>query len=295
MFLRKNKLKLSIIVIFYEMRREARRTLHSLSDSYQQGVDGECWEVVAIDNASPEPLNSKEVEEFGNNFRYYHYQTVSASPVEAINFGVSKALSDNVAICIDGARMLSPGVIRLTLECLEKFENPFVCTMGWHIGPKMQNYSMLEGYDQGVEDKLLRETNWRENGYRLFEVSSLAASAKDGFFSVINESNFCSLRKSTFLENGGFDERFNEPGGGLVNLDFYKRISESHDVQTIHLLGEGTFHQFHGGVATNVPMEDHQYHSYLEHYRSIHGTKLDPPVVEPIFYGHMPPEAKRFK
>ena len=287
--------ELSVILNFYNMTREARRTLFSLTDSYQEKVDCERWEVLAIDNGSTTPLDEQEVMSHGKNFRYFYHKTESRSPADALNFGVSKARGKYVAIGIDGARILSPGIIRLTFECLEKFENPFVCSLGWHIGPKMQNYSMLEGYDQGVEDELLRETNWRENGYRLFEISSLAASAENGFFSVINESNFCSLRKSTFLKNGGVDERFNEPGGGLVNLDFYKRIAELHDVQTIHLLGEGTFHQFHGGVATNVPMQDHQYHSYLEHYRSIHGTKLDAPVVEPIFYGHMPPEARQFK
>lgn len=277
------------------MRREASRTLYSLSNEYQQGINAEYWEVIAIDNASTKPLDQDVVERFGANFRYFNYQTDSVSPAEAINFGVSKAQSDNVAICIDGARILSPSIVRLTLECLGKYENPFVCTIGLHIGSKMQNYSMLEGYNQAIEDKLLNTINWRENGYHLFEISSLAASAGNGFYSVINESNFCSLKKTTFLQNGGFNERFNEPGGGAVNLDFYKRIAELPETQTIHLLGEGTFHQYHGGVATNVPMDEHKFESYLEHYKDIYGKKLTQPIVEPIYYGHIPPEARRFK
>lgn len=289
-----NRPAISIIVIFHNMRREAQRTLFSLSSAYQQGIAEGAWEVIAIDNASSSPLKNEEVRSFGNNFHYYYFDTDSPSPVGAINFGVSVASAEAVAICIDGARIVSPGMLRYTVDCFGLFENPFVCSLGWHLGQQLQNYSMLEGYDQAVEDKMLHETQWREDGYQLFSISCLAASAANGFFSRLHESNFCSLNKSTFLRIGGYDPQFNEPGGGLVNLDFYNRVSQLKDVQTIHLLGEGTFHQFHGGVATNVPMQEHRYEQYLANFERIRGKPYAPSSVTAKYYGHMPKAAHRF-
>src|SRR5581483_9041619 len=52
-------------------------------------------------------------------------------------------------------------------------------------------------------------------------------------------------------ELGGFDERFASPGGGYVNLDAYRRALDLPRTRLIVLLGEGTFHQVHGGAATS--------------------------------------------
>src|SRR4029453_5975812 len=43
---------LSVVVVFYNMRREAARTLHSLSRSYQRDVQDLDYEVLVIDNGS---------------------------------------------------------------------------------------------------------------------------------------------------------------------------------------------------------------------------------------------------
>ena len=42
------------------------------------------------------------------------------------------------------------------------------------------------------------------------------------------------------------------PGGGFVNLDLWCRALELPGIRPVVLLGEGTFHQLHGGVATNA-------------------------------------------
>jgi len=54
---------------------------------------------------------------------------------------------------------------------------------------------------------------------------------------------------------GGFDERFDLQVAVLVNLDTYARAIELPDVKRVLLIGEGTFHQLHGGIATNTPPE----------------------------------------
>ena len=50
-------MKLSVILISYDMAREIPRTLQSLSRGYQQGALDLAYEVLLVDNGSPEPLN----------------------------------------------------------------------------------------------------------------------------------------------------------------------------------------------------------------------------------------------
>jgi hypothetical protein len=286
--------KLSVIVIFHNMRREAKRTLFSLSPAYQHDVRADDYEVIAIDNGSAEPLNADEVCAVAPNFRYVSHVTTSSSPVEAVNLGVQLARSENIAISIDGARILSPGILSYTLIAFRAFDHPLVCTLGWHLGDEVQNLSVEKGYSQTVEDRLLTSVDWQTNGYALFSVSALAHSSRGGWFSSVTESNFFAIAKEAFLRLGGFCDDFQMAGGGLVNLDFFLTACEASDLEPVVLLGEGTFHQFHGGVATNVPMAEHPWPRFLEEYVRVRGKSYSPPELAPHYLGHLPDEARRF-
>lgn len=276
LFTTKIKPKLSVIVIFYNMRREAKRTLFSLTREYQKNLEIEDYEVIAIDSGSSEPLNKEWVESLHNNFRYYYIETEVPSPCKALNFGINVSKSDTVVCCIDGARILSPNILSLMIKAQKLFLQPFVYTLGFHIGEKIQNEALLDGYSQIVEDALLKETDWEKDGYKLFSKSCLAGSSSKGYFHSISESNCFSIQKDTIQKIGGFDERFISSGGGLVNLDVFKRLHALSFVQPVMLLGEGTFHQFHGGVATNVPRENHPFQKYKEEYDSIRISDSNP-------------------
>ena len=65
-------LDLSVVVVFYNMRREAARTLHSLSRAYQEGIDDLDYEVLVVENGSDDDqkLGEEFVESFGPEFRY---------------------------------------------------------------------------------------------------------------------------------------------------------------------------------------------------------------------------------
>ena len=112
--------------------------------------------------------------------------------------------------------------------------------------------SVQQGYNQEQEDRLLEQARWTEDGYRLFDISVFAGSSAGGWFKPIGESNAIFMRKALWDELGGFDERFQSPGGGYVNLDTLSRAVALPGVTVVTLLGEGTFHQVHGGVATNA-------------------------------------------
>ena len=53
--------KLSIIVATYNMQREAPRTILSLLPPLQQCVDDVDYEIIVVDNGSPEPLGLDDV------------------------------------------------------------------------------------------------------------------------------------------------------------------------------------------------------------------------------------------
>jgi hypothetical protein len=89
---------------------------------------------------------------------------------------------------------------------------------------------------------------------------------------------------------GGADERFDIPGGGFLNMDLYNEAAAIDGVIPVQLIGEGSFHQLHGGTTTNVSPEerDSKVESYREQYRQIRGrecTVTDKPIY---FFGHLP-------
>lgn len=281
--------KLSIIVAFHNMAREAPRTLYTLSAQYQRGVTESEYEVIVIDHGSTTPLDASMVEAMGSNFTLVR-TAPGPSPAAAINRCAFQSRGDLICICIDGARMLSPGVVRHMLDAARISREPVVATLAFHLGPKMQNLSMLEGYCQAVEDTLLESIDWRGDGYSLFSIASLAGSSAEGWLRPLGESNCLSVPRGLFERLGGLDERFVAPGGGLVNLDFYRRAVDSCDL-LVMLLGEATFHQFHGGVATNVPMESHPGASFAAEYSSIRGCDYLRPQRQALLLGTCSPQA----
>lgn len=284
--------RLSIIVVVYNMRREAPRTLYSLCSAYQKGIRWDEYEVIVVENGSTEPLTPEQVGAFGANFRYLRIENASPSPASAINRGVALAKAPVVGIMIDGARMATPGVLALALQGFGGFERAVIGTVGFHLGPEVQMQSVGKGYNATVEDELLKSIDWRNHGYRLFEISALAGSSPKGWLDVISESNLIFLSRSLFEELEGFDERFRLPGGGLVNLDFYRRACELSNSRLITLLGEATFHQVHGGVSANQPAAEmpQRWQTYAEDYQQIRGVAYQIPTRQPLLWGPVRPE-----
>ncbi len=266
------------------MEREAPRTLYTLSSAYQRDVAPDDYEVIAVDIGSTPPLNeSCPIEQFGRNFRSFRAKD-EPSPATAINAAAKQAEGKAIAVCIDGARMLSPGVVRHTIDALLVREHPIVATLAWHLGPGIQNISMENGYNQAEEDRLLSTVDWKRDGYELFRIATLAGSSGRGFFLPITESNFVTVTSATWERIGGLEEKFRSPGGGLVNLDFYREACELCS-DLIIILGEGTFHQFHGGVATNVPMREHPWQTFEQEYVHIRGKAFRPPAKQAMYLG----------
>jgi hypothetical protein len=160
-----------------------------------------------------------------------------------------------------------------------------IASLGFHLGTEVQMQSVLKGYDQQAEDKLLDSVEWFADGYRLFDISVFAGSSAQGCFQPISESNALFLPTGLWKVLGGFDEQFVSPGGGLVNLDTYVRACELPGSQLIILMGEGTFHQVHGGVATNnrvLPWQE-----FHAEYVRLRGKDYAPPTARPWHFGQI--------
>ncbi len=138
-----------------------------------------------------------------------------------------------------------------------------------------------------MEDALLAGSGWEDDGYRLFQISSFAGSSAGGWFELPAESNAVFLRAEHWRALGGWDERFRTPGGGLANLDTWSRICADREGELIKLLGETTFHQVHGGIATNSENPPHaEFHA--EYVGNSRPRKYARPTRTPLFFGYLP-------
>jgi hypothetical protein len=286
------KPEFSMVVIAYNMERELPRTLYSLSRKYQQDIADLNYEVIVVDNGSKEPVSAQMVADSGDEFRLIGIDDASPSPGDAVNTGVASARGKSLGILVDGARMLTPGVLAWAKQALRLRPRSLASVLGFHLGPAQQRFSSLQGYNQGIEDQLLDRISWPQDGYRLFEIASLAGSSSYGWQGPMAESNCLFLPRALFEEINGFDTRFESAGGGLINLDFYKRACEAGQVELVYLLGEGCFHQIHGGVTTGgTQTKALGYDQLCIEYESIVGSIHQAPTNPPLLLGYNHPSS----
>lgn len=283
---------LSVIVVAYNMARELPRTLTALAAGYQQSSQGLSHEVIVVDNGSNPPVALAALPDIGVPLRVLTMDQPNASPAAAVNRGITAAEGDLVCIMIDGAHILTPGVLRWTHRAFLAFDEPLVAVPYFYLGPGDQPETVLNGYDQAYEDHLLQRIDWPEDGYRLFAVGAALRSSqgKVTWLNRLFESNCLSLRRSLALELGGMDEAFDLPGGGMVNLDFFKRAAEHDRVSLVQLVGEGSFHQVHGGTTTNSQASTRATYlqAFREQYEQLRGTADTMTKKLPYFLGHIP-------
>jgi hypothetical protein len=204
------------------------------------------------------------------------------SPARAANHGLRLAAGDLAGLVVDGARLASPGLLAEARRAACLAPRPVITAPAFHLGPVRHMQAAEAGYDQAAEDRLLAESGWEADGYRLFEISTPAGSWGRGLFGPAGESSSLFCHRAVWHELGGLDERFGLPGGGLVNHDVYRRACALQGVELIVLLGEGTFHQFHGGAATT---RRHSWDEMHAEYLAITGDPHQPPGNPPLYMG----------
>lgn len=285
-------LLLSVVLVSYNMARELPRTLTSLSPNHQRGIDGAAYEVIVVDNGSAKPPDRAELAALNGRVRFVEPREASHSPVGAVNAGIAAARGAIVCACIDAARMASPGLLSLGCEAAALSSRSVAGSLSFHLGRHPQNLSVGDGYDQAIEDDLLRSVPWRDDGYRLFDIGSFDPSSRFGFFSCPAESNALFLTRDMWRRCGGYDAAFSSPGGGLTNLDLWRRLCEGEGSRVTLLLGEGTFHQVHGGTATNARASP--WARFAAEYRAVRGIPYEHPSAPVGSLGAVHPSALPF-
>jgi hypothetical protein len=279
------------------MPEQAKRTLYSLSTDYQVGVSEADYEVIVVENSSDRLLGKQDALQYRMSTRYFYRREGAPTPIAAINFGVGQATAPNVAVVIDGARMVTPGVVSLCLAVSRLGATAVLSVPGYHLGNALQQDAVSAGYDESAEAALLTGIEWPSNGYRLFDISVLSGSCRGGFLKPFAESNFFCLRKSLFDAIGGYDTKFVSLGGGYCNLDLYKRVCDRPEVDLYVTPGEGSFHQFHGGATTGGTRDVERARlldAAHDEYASIRGHRYHLPKRQGMWLGTVHEPARRF-
>lgn len=275
----------SVVIVTYDMARELPRTLATFAADYQ--TTDLPYEVIVVDNGSPDPVDPSVLDGVPNG-RLIRLDPAPPSPARACNVGIEAARAPIVGVLIDGARMVTPGLVGAAAEAVGGGERVIAVTLAFHLGHEPQMVAAAKGYDQEVEDDLLATVDWRTDGRSLFTIATFAGSSARGWFGPMGESNALFMRADLWAELGGFDEVFDRPGGGLVNHDLYRRALEAPGTDLVMLLGEASFHQFHGGAATGGTAERDE---LWTEYAAIRGRPYEPSRREPRYVGDVPPEA----
>ena len=293
---------LSIVVVGFDMARELPRTIQSPLPPYQRGIALADIEIIVVDNGSTVPVRRSDFGPDGE-IMVLRVDDGGTSPCRAINRGAALARGDRLAIMIDGARMASPGLLALALQAGRIDPDAFIATLGFHLGPKVQQISVAEGYTRAVEDQMLADIGWPGDGYRLFEICALGESYAEGVLRTPPETTFFMTSRTRFLAMGGYNEGFTGLGGGLSSFDFFNRAVADPAAPFIMLVGEGTFHQLHygattqeGGIRRPAPvgegtLGDH----YAQEYHAVTGQPYAPSGAVPLLFGRlMHPAARRY-
>lgn len=288
----------SFIVIVYDMPLQAEKTLRSLFSDYQLDAREQDYEVIVVENKSVHNMCPEFIASLPKNFSYHLRVETEPTPVHAINHGAQLSRGANICVMIDGARLVTPGVVK-NIILGHRLQNSTVVTVpGYHIGKQLQQDAVESGYGVEQDQALIRSIAWPNDGYSLFDIACFSGSCAPGFFRPNSESNCISIPRDIWAVLGGLDSRFNLRGGGLVNLDLYKRACEFPGIQHVVLIGEGTFHQFHGGVTTGGEARGELRARFIEEmktqYQEIRGEPYQSPDTNPIFLGELPRQVLQF-
>ena len=259
---------LSVIVIGYRMAAQLANTLYTLERAYQRDIEELDYEVIVVENESDNCLSAAQLGELPGNFHYFRRQESSRSPVGAINFAFAQCRGDFIGLVLDGARLLSPRILDYAALAWRMDPHSVVAVPGYHLGEQQHHEISDEQHAFAAEASLLADIDWRRNGYLLFTVATLGGGNARGYLQPFMESNCVFASRHHFSRIGWADSRFQLDGGGSINLHIFRALGMHPDTRLVVLPGEGSFHQYHGGVTTRARQD--RVEELRAHKRQLH-------------------------
>ena len=201
-----------------------------------------------------------------------------------------------IALMIDGAHVLTPGVLRYGMLGLRTYEPAIVATQQWYVGPGQQPDAMHAGYDQRLRGPAVRARSSGRStatGCSRSATSSATATGSTGCGRATASS--CPARCSSRSAASTRASRCR--AAATPTSTSTSGSARRPDVTVVTILGEGSFHQVHGGTTTNQARPRRArpsvLSSYREHFARARGRGLRGPR-KPIHYvGSMPGAARR--
>lgn len=284
-------MRLSVVVVVYDMPVAAPRALYALSAAYQRDLAEDDYEIIVVDNGSRQPLPPEAIAALPANVRCLSLARPQPSPAAAANCGMALARGAVIGLLLDGARLATPRLLNLGLRAAASHPRAVVVCVGFLLGHGAPDRYPASGDAAAAAhtEAILDAVDWPRDPYRLFETARLDGSS--GWFGPGFESTATFLPRALWEELGGLDERFDEPGGGFVALDLYARSLTLPGCEPILLLGEGTVHQPHGGISTDsaTPELIRRFTAWRERYIALRGRDLQLSTPDFTYFGPMSP------
>ena len=286
---------ISVLVIVYDMPRQAMNTLISLLPPYQQNVDADLYEIIVVENRSANTLDAAQVDALGSNVRYILRDESGKSPAAAMHAAITVARGKFLCLMIDGARMVTPGVLHNAAMAMNVTSDALIAVPGYHLGTTDQHLQPNTEANKASEQKMLQDIDWQNNGYGLFDIAHQSGANPKGSIYPFVESNCVVVHRRHMAKIGNDCQYFQLAGGGALNLYIFRQLCLLPETVLFSLPGEGSFHQMHGGVTTApdderdvlvTQMKD-QLHDRL-------GQAFRPPRVAPILLGRVQLGAHNF-
>jgi len=312
----RRSVELSLVVVAFDMADQLANTVESLAR--QEGLGPGRIELILVDNGSNPGVDDALTAAFGGESRVLKIEDAGVSPASGVNRGIAASTGRHVGLIVDGARMASPGLCGWALRGLNLASRCVVTAPAFLLGADGADGAAggaggggadgaaggggADGDRRGTtgrggtpaartpdaDAELLDRIDWRSDPRRLFGASRLAPSSGRGLFGPMGESSSLFMARELWDELGGVDEGFASPGGGLMNHDLYLRACALPESELVVLLGEGTFHQAHGGVASSAPGDARS--AFKAEYERLRGRSHRPPTRAPVYLGTVPRE-----
>lgn len=191
--------------------------------------------------------------------------------------------------------MVTPRVVEYALAVSRMSPDALVAVPAFNLGPHLHHQHLEHDYNETLEKQLLEDCRWQSNGYRLFDISNLGEANPRGLFQPFMENNCYFTSRTNFAAIGYADERFQYPGGGSLNLHMFRSIGMLPQCDPYCVMaGEGTFHQFHGGVTTaQIAGRELLLSAFREQLESIWGGRFPALEREPFLIGAVTSHAQQ--
>ena len=89
-------LALSVVVVVFNMDRQAARTLHSLSAAYQRYIGADAYEVIVVDNGSDPPFNPGIIDGLPGDFRLIRIDDATCYARREVIVGLDQAARERL-------------------------------------------------------------------------------------------------------------------------------------------------------------------------------------------------------